>query len=102
MKTVFIIFMVLGITVSEPIQQEEFIVEATYIGIEEGAYTFVDDDGLEYEFSDIDIKASKKYDLDSNKFLGRKFQVTYWMETEIGENDEEYDVYIIVSLDLVG
>ncbi|WP_282159969.1 hypothetical protein [Ulvibacterium marinum] len=101
MKTVFIIFMALGISVSMPIKQEEFIIEATYIGLEEGVYTFVDDDELEYEFSDIDIKASKKYDLDSGKFIGKKFEVTYWMDTETDENDEKYDVYIIVSLDLI-
>ncbi|WP_350286838.1 hypothetical protein [uncultured Croceitalea sp.] len=101
MKTVFIIFMALGVSVSLPIQQEEFVIEATYIGMEEGVYTFIDDDELEYEFSDMDIKASKKYDLDSDKFVGKKFEVTYWMNKETDENDDEYDVYIIVGLDLI-
>ena len=101
MKTVFIIFMALGISVSVPVKQEEFIIEATYIGMEEGIYTFIDDNELEYEFSDIDIKASKKYNLDSDKFVGKKFEVTYWMDAETDENNEEYDVFMIVSLDLI-
>ncbi|WP_190808379.1 hypothetical protein [Flagellimonas sp. S3867] len=100
MKTVFIIFTLLAALVNEP-ETQEFIIEAAYVGIEEGVYTFIDDDELEYEFSDIDVKASKKYNLDSEKFVGKKFEITYWMDTEIDENDEEYDIYIIVNLDLV-
>ena len=101
MKTVFIIFMALGISVSVPVKQEEFTIEATYIGMEEGIYTFIDDDELEYEFSDIDIKAYKKYNLDSDKFVGKKFEVTYWVDRETDENNEEYDVFMIVSLILI-
>nr|WP_298923713.1 hypothetical protein [uncultured Allomuricauda sp.] len=101
MKTIIIIFMALGSLMGFPAEQEEFIIEASYIGMEEGVYTFVDDDDMEYEFSDIDVKASKKYDLDSDKFVGKKFEVTYWTDTEIDENDMEYDVYIIVNLDLL-
>ncbi len=101
MKTIIIIFTALGLLMGFPAEQEEFIIEASYIGMEEGVYTFVDDDDMEYEFSDIDVKASKKYDLDSDKFVGKKFEVTYWTDTEIDENDMEYDVYIIVNLDLL-
>ncbi|WP_420320768.1 hypothetical protein [Flagellimonas sp.] len=99
MKTLAIIFTLLATMVNEP-QTQEFTIEANYIGIEEGVYTFIAD-GLEYGFSDIDIKASKKYALDSDKFVGKKFEVTFWMDTEIDENDEEYNVNIIVNLDLV-
>ncbi|WP_136467746.1 hypothetical protein [Flagellimonas onchidii] len=100
MKTLIIIFTALTAFVQESFMQE-FTVKATYVGVEEGVYTFIDDDELEYEFSDIDVKASKKYDLDSDKLVGKKFEITYWTDTEIDENDEEYDVYIIVNLDLI-
>lgn len=101
MKTIIIIFMALGSLMGLQTEQEEFVIKASYIGMEEGIYTFVDDDDMEYEFSDIDAKAASKFNLETDKFVGKKFEVTYWMDTEIDENDEEYDVYIIVNLDLV-
>ena len=100
MKTISIVFAALAVFIMAFVSQEEFVVEANYIGSEEGVYTFVDDNELEYEFSDIDAKASRKYDLDSEKYVGRRFEITYWVDTEVDENDEEYEVYMIVDLDL--
>ncbi len=101
MKTVFTILMVLATLVTQPTQQEEFVVEATYLGMEDEGYIFTEDDGSEYAFSTIDTKASQKYDLSADQYLGKKFEVTYWIETEIDENDEEYDVYTILDLHLL-
>ena len=66
---------------------QKLIIEATYIGYEEGTYTFIDEDEEEYEFSDMDAKVAKKYDLDTDEFVGKKFKVTYESDTEVDENE---------------
>lgn len=83
-------------------KEQELIIEATFISSNDGIYTFVDDDEMAYEFSDIDTKAYKKFNLDSDEFVGKRFKITYDLDTEIDDNDEEYDVYIITNLDLIG
>ncbi|WP_431123904.1 hypothetical protein [Flagellimonas flava] len=100
MKALIIIFIALTATIKSPSAQE-IIIEATYVGSEEGIYMFVDDDELEYEFSDIDVRAAERYDLDSDEYVGKKFKIGYETDTEIDENDEEYRVYYIVDLELI-
>ncbi|MEX0360167.1 hypothetical protein [Flagellimonas sp.] len=100
MKTLIVLFVAMTAFFQGEVSQE-LSLEATYLGFEEGIYTFVDEYGEEHEFSDIDAKVSKKYDLDSGDFVGRKFKVTYEIDTEIDENDEEYDVNYIVGLVLI-
>ena len=63
MKAIIIFLAVLAAFVEGP-ESQEFVIEATYIGKEEGDYIFVDNDEMEHAFSDIDKKASKKYDLE--------------------------------------
>lgn len=98
MRALVFIFLV-GL-INGPITQE-LTIEATYIGYEEGTYTFIDENEEEYEFSDMDAKVAKKYDLDTDEFVGKKFKVTYESDTEVDENDEEYDVHYIVDLTLI-
>lgn len=100
MKISIIIFIALTAFTKAPSAQE-MIIEATYVGSEEGMYTFVDDDELEYEFSDIDVKAAEKYDLYSDEYVGKKFKIGYETDTEVDENDEEYRVYYIIDLELI-
>ena len=99
MKTIFFMFLSL-IAYSEGYVDQESVVYATYNGNDMGVYSFVDDDGETYDFSSIEITASQKYDLDSEEFIGKMFKVTYKVETDVDENDEEYDVYVIVDLEL--
>ncbi|WP_420322350.1 hypothetical protein [Flagellimonas sp.] len=100
MKTLMIFFIALAAFIKVPPTQE-MTIEATYVGFEEGIYTFIDGDELEYEFSDIDVKAAEKYDLNSDEYVGKKFKVGYETDTEVDENDEEYRVYYIVDLELL-
>jgi hypothetical protein len=100
MKAMIIIFTLMAISIKAP-SALELTIEATYVSSEEGIYTFVDEDEKEYEFSDIDAEAYKKFNLDSNEFVGKRFKITYELDTEIDENDEEYAIYIIIDLDLI-
>jgi len=99
MKTLVIICTVLATFATAP-KTQELTIEATYVGFEEGIYVFVDDEA-EYQFVDINARASKKFQLNSDEFIGKRFKVTYDTDTEVDENDEEYDVFIIIDLDLI-
>ena len=101
MKIVFFMFLSLAAFLEVPATQDaDLVVEATYNGYMGGNYTFVDADGSVYEFSEIDSEAAKKYDLDAEDFVGKDFTVTYTIDTAFDENDDEYDIYVIVDLEL--
>lgn len=101
MKIVFFMFLSLAAFLEVPATQEtDLVVEATYNGYVGGNYTFVDGDDSVYEFSEIGSKAAKKYDLDTEEFVGKDFKVTYKTDTVFDENEEEYDIYVIVDLEL--
>ena len=101
MKMFFFMFLSLAAFLEVPAPQEtDLVVEATYNGYVGGNYTFVDADDSVYEFSEIGLKAAQKYDLDAEDFVGQDFKVTYKTDTAFDENDEEYDIYVIVDLEL--
>jgi len=81
--------------------QETVTIQATFDGYTEGIYSFTENDELLYEFQKIEDAASTKYDLTEDQYIGKTFNVTYTIETEIDNDDEEYQVYSIVDLKLV-
>ncbi|MEZ4808965.1 MAG: hypothetical protein R2819_01280 [Allomuricauda sp.] len=99
MKAIFFMFLSL-MTFSKGLVDQESVVYATYDGYDSGVYSFIDDNGEMYDFSAIEETASQKYDLDSDEFIGKMFKVTYKIETDVDENEEEYDIYVIVDLEL--
>ena len=91
------------ITISGSVEKKQgtATVKATFDGYTEGIYSFSEDDELLYEFQKIEDDASTKYDLTDDQYIGKIFNVTYTIETEVDDDDEEYLVYIIVDLKLV-
>ena len=101
MKTLFILLLV-WITTMSSIErdQQTATIKATFDGYTEGVYSFTENDELLYEFQKIEDAASMKYDLTDDQYIGKNFNVTYTIETEVDNDDEEYQVYSIVDLKL--
>lgn len=97
MKT---IFMALFVTATTMMYQTE-VLEATLIGYEDETFYFEDVTEKQYTFSDIEPEALKSFDLRKKEFEGKKFKITYSIDTEIDEYDEEYEILTITSLELI-
>ncbi|MDC6362919.1 MULTISPECIES: hypothetical protein [Flavobacteriaceae] len=97
MKTIFFMFLSLTALMGKPTIQDS-VVEATFNGYVDEMYEFTDADGSTYGFAEIEASAAQKYDLDSTDLVGKLFRVTYKMDTAVDEEDEEYDIYVIVDL----
>jgi hypothetical protein len=96
MKTVITLFALLCfISVKS---QETLSIKATFFGHEEGFYYFTDYNDNSFFFEGVDDAAKEKFDLTKNSFIGKKFNVTYKVETTKGEYGEEYYASIIVDL----
>jgi hypothetical protein len=72
----------------------------TYDGYEDGVYYFSEDDNS-YEFQNIEPKVLEKYDLKSEKYVGEKFNTTYKIEIKKDDDDEEYETWTILKLELI-
>ena len=78
--------------------QETRSIKATYDGYEEGFYYFTDTNDNSFFFEGEEAAATKKYNLTKKKYIGKKFNITYKVETTKGEYGEEYYASIIVDL----
>jgi hypothetical protein len=78
--------------------QETLSIKATFFGHEEGFYYFTDYDDNSFFFEGVDAAAKEKFDLTKNSFIGKKFNVTYKVETTKGQYGEAYYASIIVDL----
>ena len=101
MKTLFVDLIAIISQVNLEKHQDTMTVKATFDGYEDGTYYFTDEEGGTYEFQKIVAEASKKFNLTDEKFNEKVFNVTYKMETELDENEEEYAIYTIVDLKLI-
>ena len=101
MKTIFMglfsIFMLVNIGYS----QETKTLTANFEGYEEGIYYFSEGENDFYDFGKINAEVLKKFDLKSEEYHNKKFKITYKEETVINEDDDEYEVWTIVKLELV-
>ncbi len=100
MKTLYILFVAFVSIMAVEKNQDKITVTATYDGYEEETYHFTDIDEISYEFQKVDSVASKKFDLQDAQYKGKKFDVTYILETDLDENDDEYSMYTILDLKL--
>ncbi|NJB35259.1 MULTISPECIES: hypothetical protein [Flavobacteriaceae] len=73
-------------------------VAATYDGYVNEMYSFMGDDGTSYDFSDVPAEVLENYDLTSEEWVGKPFKVTFSIETDIDEEDQEFEVYILKKL----
>ena len=78
--------------------QETLRIKATFDGYEEGFYYFTDYQGYTFFFEGEETAAKKKFNLTKKRFIGKKFNVAYRVETTKGEYGEEYYASIIVDL----
>ncbi|MGB2758902.1 MULTISPECIES: hypothetical protein [Maribacter] len=78
--------------------QDTGTMNATYEGYSNGVYSFTDDEGEIVEFNNVTNEVSSKYDLTSQKFVGRQFSITFTVDSELDEDDEEIQVSTIVDL----
>lgn len=98
MKALFITLLALISLVGLETNQDKITMKATFDGYEDETFYFTDEEESSYEFQKIDPVAIKKYDLNDDKFKGKKFEVTYTIETDLDENDDEYTIYTILDL----
>jgi len=103
MKTLHVILIALATFTNGFINQDTETVNATFDNYEDGTYYFTDnnDESEFYTFEKIEDDVLKSYDLTDKKYEGKTFNVTYRIETEIDDSDDEYNIWIIVKLELV-
>lgn len=98
MKTLIIALFVGLSMVQEP---EVFTLEATFIEYEDDTFYFEDKDEKQYAFSSQNEDSKKQFDLTKIDFEDKKFKIKYVVETEVDDEDEEYEVFKIISLELL-
>ncbi|WP_222984975.1 hypothetical protein [Flagellimonas meishanensis] len=98
MKTLLI---TLGFALASLINQDVEKMVGTYDGTDNGSFFFTDDEGDTLEFEQIEEEILEKFDLTSEAFMGRNFEISYI--TEIISDDDEEEIYIskIVNLKLL-
>lgn len=98
MKTLFFTLFT-GITLFLNVETET--ITATFTGYSEDTYYFEDSDELVHSFETLNEAVAKQYDLTTDAYKGKVFKVTYTMTTEVNEDDEEYDSFTIIALELI-
>ncbi|TDS16694.1 hypothetical protein DFQ03_1176 [Maribacter caenipelagi] len=78
--------------------QETSTMNGTYEGYIDGVYVFSDGEGYTTEFSNITDDVANEFDLNSEKFVGKQFMITFTVDSEMDEDDEEIQVSTIVKL----
>ncbi|SIQ32165.1 hypothetical protein [Maribacter ulvicola] len=97
MKSLFIVLFVAVSSITS-FGQETSTMNGTYEGYIDGAYVFSDDEGYNTEFTKVTKEVSEKYDLTSEKFVGSQFTITFTVDSELDEDDEEIQVSTITDL----
>ncbi|TCK66914.1 hypothetical protein DFQ05_2200 [Winogradskyella wandonensis] len=98
MKALFIAIFVGFSLLQEP---EVFTLEATFIEYEDETFYFEDKDEKQYAFSSQNEVSKNQFDLTKGDFANKKFKIKYVVETEMDDDDEEYEVFKIISLELL-
>jgi hypothetical protein len=96
MKILITLFTLISLVYAK--SQETLSIKARFDGHEEGFYYFTDMNDNSFFFEGEETAATKKYKLTKKKYIGKKFNITYKVETTIGEYGEEYYASIIVDL----
>ncbi|WP_396632035.1 hypothetical protein [Maribacter sp. R86514] len=78
--------------------QETSTMNGTYEGYIDGAYVFSDGEGYKTEFNNVTSEVIAEYDLNGQKFVGRQFSITFTVDSEMDEDDEEIQVSTITGL----
>jgi hypothetical protein len=98
MKSILVVlFVALSSFGSTDIQETEKM-NATYAGYEDGMYVFTDGDGYKSEFKYVSQEVMQQFDLSDEQYIGKQFTITFTVDSEIDEDDEEIMVSTIVGL----
>jgi uncharacterized protein YabE (DUF348 family) len=104
MKTIFwgIISIMMFVSIGQ--EQTNKTVTATFDGYEDGIYTFSNGEEEVYDFEKIDDEVAKEFNLKTDKYINKKFKITYKSETVKTEEDGEEmetEIWTILKLELV-
>ncbi len=77
--------------------ERNMLVTGVYAGYKNGYYTFVLEDNDIIDFDEINKMILVKFDLKSDKFKGRKFEIIY---TEIIDDLDDEDFVVLKLEDL--
>ena len=100
MKAIILLFTLASLGFTKK-SQELLTMKASFDGYEDGFYYFTNEEDDNFYFETVSKEASEKYDLLKEDFIGKTFEVSYKIETKTDENNDEYESYIIVKLQLI-
>lgn len=98
MKTLMI---ALSLLLTDVYLQEVERTMATFDGFDDGTFFFIDEDGYNLEFDQIEEKLLKKFSLTTDRHKGKRFEISYTTETDFDDEDEEISVSKIVDLKMM-
>lgn len=98
MKSILIVLFVAITSFTTTYGQDTENMNGTYEGYIDGMYVFTDSDGYKAEFTNVTNEISTKFDLTSDTYVGKQFMVTFTVETELDEDDEDIQVSTIIDL----
>lgn len=98
MKSILVVLFVALTSLSSVYCQDEEKMNGTFVGFEDDVYVFTDKDGYNAEFANIIDEVSQKYNLTDKTYIGKQFIITFIVETEMDEYDEEIQVSTIIGL----
>lgn len=101
MKTILLGFFSLLVLVASLQTPNIKTITATYMGYEEGVYSFYDDDDNTYEFQKVEAEVLKSFNLKSEELLEKKFKITYKVQKEESDDEEAIEIWTISKLELV-
>lgn len=97
MKTILLTL----VTVVTLLTTQQEVLEATFISYEDDTFYFEDSTEKQHTFSAITPEALQSHDITKKEFEGKKFKITFFIDSETDEDDEEYDVPTISALELI-
>ena len=100
MKTIVLICMITLFNVTNNITSTE-VIDANFQGYDGEYYNFKDSSGIPWEFDRISPEALEMYDLSDEKYLNKRFKITYQILSELDDNDDEVEIYQIKQLKLL-
>lgn len=98
MKSIIIVLFATFSSFTSVYSQDVEKMNGTFLGYEDGMYTFTGSDGYKAEFTNTTNEVSQKYDLTDKQYIGKQFMISFTVDTEIDEDDEEIQVSTIVML----
>ena len=98
MKSILVVLFVAFTSLSSVYCQDAEKMNGAFVSYEDGVYVFTDKDGYNAEFTNVSDEVSQKYDLTNKTYIGKQFIITFIVDTEMDEFDEEIQVSTIVDL----